>query len=159
MINLARLESETPFVLNFAQDAKLREIALSFSPMAAYARAILYLVRGEIFHPPFPSLSTASSRSSLAERQAGLKPLIPITIAPNPNDGTFRVRFEGRAIKNGSFILIDMYGREALVSSLNTLGYDDITIDASALKDGIYYAKIAEGERIIWETKVVIQNK
>ena len=97
--------------------------------------------------------------SSLSERQAGLKPKTPITIAPNPNDGSFMLRFEGRPVKNGTFILVDMYGKELLNSPIHTLGYDDIFIDATAIKNGMYYAKIMEGQYAIWESKIIILEK
>ena len=157
-INLDRLRNEGNYELPYEDYNKLRNAALSSSSMNAYAKSLLLLLKGERFYPNIPEINTARGRNLAADRK-DISKENNISLTPNPATDYLKLTFNKKSIKNGTFMLIDLFGKVLHTEPITTLGFDEYSIDTSKLPEGLYIAKLVDEDSFYWENKIIIQRQ
>jgi hypothetical protein len=157
-INIERLSSESEYVLSDADFFKLRNYADADLPSSAYAKSLLLLLKGERFQFPTANFNVSRGRQLLAQNRNNPNEISNVILAPNPNDGYFRLSLNRQRIVNGVFSLIDLFGRVVYSQKIHSLGYEDFSIDVSNFPSGLYHAKLIDGDTFSWEAKVLIKT-
>ncbi|NUQ26880.1 MAG: hypothetical protein HUU34_23295, partial [Saprospiraceae bacterium] len=89
-INIDRLEEGNDYELEIADAEDLEEIAAKVSPEAAYAQALLILLRGDTFALQLPEEEESLIRPHLPGVQSVLSPSV-LKIQPNPTRGQVEI--------------------------------------------------------------------
>ena len=91
-----------------------------------------------------------SGNSKAGEKDAGEAELIQIGISPNPADRMVRIRFEKPGHLFTAVYLISSGGTP--VDFYNASNLEELTIQVSHLKSGIYYLRFTGEEGEVWKT-------
>lgn len=83
-----------------------------------------------------------------------LKPINPISLYPNPNDGNFTLAYHLNN-SNGTLRLVDVTGRVVHQQSISSNDGTEL-IDASKLNSGIYYWELITDKTVIDKGKIAI---
>lgn len=157
-INIDRLKTEGEYILSEANYFRLYTYAKSDLPSSVYAKSLLLLLKGERFEFPIGNFDVAKGRQAQARNRNNPNEISNIYLAPNPNDGYFRLSLNKQRIDNGVFSIIDLFGRVVYTQKIHSLGYEDFSIDVSNLSSGLYHAKLVDGDTFSWESKILIKT-
>jgi hypothetical protein len=82
----------------------------------------------------------------------------PVTISPNPSNGSFQLQFLFNSADNTAVVIYDMIGQRVYEQQLgNYSGYFSGQIDAVNLASGIYVLKVIHGGST-YENKILIKH-
>ena len=78
------------------------------------------------------------------------------SLYPNPNDGSFNIKFNSNSNKNIKVAVYDMRGREIFTKSYQNSGLFEQNLQLSNVQSGIYLVNIQDGEQKMVK-KIVVQ--
>jgi hypothetical protein len=82
---------------------------------------------------------------------------ISINIVPNPNQGVFQLRMEGKLAGRYDLELLDLQGRAVWIERLQTQGNQVvIEVDVQELPSGVYFLRVGDGTQDVVR-KVVLR--
>jgi hypothetical protein len=82
----------------------------------------------------------------------------PVTVSPNPSNGSFQLQFLFNSADNTAVVIYDMIGQRVYEQQLgNYSGYFSGQIDAMNLASGIYVLKVIHGGST-YENKILIKH-
>lgn len=155
-INIDRLDEGNNYELERTDAEDLEEIAAKVSPEAAYAQALLILLRGDTFALQLPEEEESLIRPQLIEAQ----PLLPteLKVQPNPTQGQVEVILPAGIIvseqQEGRLELYDLKGQLIRTTALTG---PSTTWQIGELPDGVYLLRYTNGGAIL-AAKVIIQH-
>jgi hypothetical protein len=80
-----------------------------------------------------------------------------LNIYPNPNDGTFKIRFNVQYAGSGDLMIFDMTGKMILLESLNIArGKNELEVSTQGISSGVYIMQIQVQEQL-FRSKLIIQ--
>jgi len=155
-INLRRITQNISFQLSAQEDTFLHHQAYAYGAQTGYARALLYLLKGELFDRTIPQPETTGNREEEASvvNLAELKPAI-FELQPNPAKEELKLIFpgwqEGTTFQAQMF---DLTGKLMLTATIRSVLS---VLDLSSLPSGIYLVCIRSNGSLVATKKLVKQ--
>ncbi|UTW68060.1 T9SS type A sorting domain-containing protein [bacterium SCSIO 12643] len=79
-----------------------------------------------------------------------------LSIYPNPNDGTFKVKIQVQKSGAGTLTIVDMAGRRVVRQVINlSKGLNEIDISGTGVQNGVYIVQIQVGGQLLREKLIV----
>jgi PKD repeat protein len=156
-INIDRLDEGNNYELESADAEDLEEIAARVSPEAAYAQALLILLRGDTFALQMPEEEESLVRPHLPWVQSVLSAAV-LKVQPNPTPGQIEIILPTATAafeyQNGRLELYDLKGQLIRVASFSG---PSTTWQIGELPDGVYLIRYI-GRTTSLTAKVIIQH-
>jgi len=159
------LEQATPSTINSTSNAAIKQTIENVANSSnagkekAGAEALLEFAGLGNFSETFVPLNTNLRTTSNDEESALVTPLLKddlIKVYPNPNNGQFYVEYAIEAMQSGSFVLMDLLGKEIVRKSLqNNKGRLEVK---EQIIPGIYLFKIIVNGETYSINKLVINH-
>lgn len=83
------------------------------------------------------------------------EPVNTLTVLPNPNDGNMQVVYEIAENEKGILEIYDIFGKSLITFELPGSN-NTFQINASTLKDGIYFYSVTAGNELVVSGKIVV---
>jgi Metallo-peptidase family M12B Reprolysin-like/Secretion system C-terminal sorting domain len=89
---------------------------------------------------------------NLATQEFGLD---NFTLFPNPNQGSFNIKFDSNSSNTINVTVFDIRGREVYTNSYSNTGMIDQNIKLNTIEAGVYLVKVVDGDRKVVKRIVI----